>query len=746
MKIMNKLFIILFLVFTSASFAALFNDDVRISKRLSGSLGGTLTIDSTPQAVAPRGLMVKDSATSNKIKIWPFDSTSVAHADSSDTANYAAKAGYADTAAKAGTAYGFVHGVPVGTLLKSSGAASCTSSHVSESGDTTRVTYAPAVADTFYNSSLTGTRTFQTGCKAANGDCYFAKNQDVGNGEIHIQYSGAGALVNLSQANKYYNGLAAISNGDVYVSVYNDTIRKRTGGTGNFAATSLIGHWYDLSSYQDTLYALNADSAGYLVSIDPVAETMVRMGITPEYQFVKLAINSQGDFYLIRSGSYDIYKVTKGTSTAVAMGFTARQYSAIGIDSANTLYLGTTGAGAIYRQFGGAGSLTLFQAIGTPMTDFFYKSNGDVYATTTNKILLKSSENTKTIFHVTTGNSQFSGEVAVETTPVTTIGQYMMVKNSPTDHTIRAQAIQSIIDSSHAVVSDSATGADRLDGLHENAFADSNHTQTQSTVIGLTDSLAVKIGGSGTIGYLSKFTSSGAIGNSGIIDSGKVISTYDTTIMRPRNWNNKDYPNNYYQIGDQIDDSSSFFKMYSRGSTGWIKLQGRGGISLSTPGCFTDIDSVSIGSCEEGVAYINSAKRVTSLPSVNSTELGVLDGAGDTIVVVDSLFDGGTFRTASTATVYKIGRMVTVSFGDLLGTVTAGTNTYIKFGSNLPLPTYANLQPHVITNNGGQVKMGWLYGASTGLRTYRILNYDNSNLAAGNSGISSATWTFICTN
>ena len=244
------------------------------------------------------------------------------------------------------------------------------------------------------------------------------------------------------------------------------------------------------------------------------------------------------------------------------------------------------------------------------------------------------------------------------------------------------------------------------------------------------------------IGRITKIDSDSTLANSGIIDSGKVLSTYDTTIIRPRNWDDIAYPNNYFQIGSQVDDSSSFFKMYSRGSTGWIKLQGRGGIYLSTPGSFTNIDSVAIESCEEGAAYINSAKRITSLASVNSTELEVLDGAGDTFTVVDSLFDGGTFRTASTAAVYKIGRMVTVSFCNLTGTVTADTNTYIKFGGNLPASTDANsVQPHIITNNGGQVKMGWLYNA--GVRKYQVCNYDNSKLSAGTSGIKSATYTYI---
>ncbi|MFA5217253.1 hypothetical protein, partial [Sulfuricurvum sp.] len=172
----------------------------------------------------------------------------------------------------------------------------------------------------------------------------------------------------------------------------------------------------------------------------------------------------------------------------------------------------------------------------------------------------------------------------------------------------------------------------------------------------------------GTSKCLSMFNSDGAIINSGISDSGNVLSFLDSISIHLRNWSSG---TGYFLIGDQSIDSGSYFKMYNKVSGGNTVIQNKNGIGLLTPGSYVVAeDDFHTQYNEEGVAYVNGAKSLRTITAIDSNELKVLDGAVDTFTVVDSLFDGGTFRTASTAAVYKIGRMVTVSFCNLTGTVT----------------------------------------------------------------------------
>jgi hypothetical protein len=337
------------------------------------------------------------------------------------------------------TAHGFVHGVTTGVLLKSSGPSTCTNSHVSENGDTTKINYSSSTSDTFTNTGLTTTITFNGGCIAPNGDCYFFKNSDVGSGAIYIQYSGTGSLTNLSQGNRSYQGGASISNGDVYTAVYGGSreyIYKRTGGSGNFVATSLFGYWYDIASFSDTLYALNSDSSGYLVKIDPTTSTMIGIHVTPDYQYVKLCINTSGDITMIRAGTYDLYKLYYGTTMAIPLNQVNRSYSSIGIDSSNSVF--TSAGTTIYRQLFSSGDFVQFQSFSSIYPKkFFAKKNGDVYCLGTNSIWIKSNESSKRTFTVTGGNSNFGGTIDVENIPVSNAYQWILCKDGAPSNTIK---------------------------------------------------------------------------------------------------------------------------------------------------------------------------------------------------------------------------------------------------------------------------------------------------------------------
>ncbi|MDD5060666.1 MAG: hypothetical protein PHN44_00075 [Candidatus Marinimicrobia bacterium] len=924
---MSKLIFVLILF--SLSFGThTVRDSLLVTKSM--QVDSAFYVGKKPLATNPKYAATFDSA-GNLMKIWPIDSiqkdsvTYSVYSDTSDTALHtpdsvraahkADSSGKADTSRVSGTSYGFVHGVPAGILLKAKSASACTSSHVSENGDTVKITYTSAPGDTFYNSSLTGTSTFKSGCLASNGDCYFFRSQETSTGAVYIQYAGSGSLVNLSQPNRNYIGSAAISNGDVFTCVYGGSreyIYKRTGGSGNFNATSLFGYWYDMKSYLDTIYALNDDSSGTVVKIDPSTSTMTNMNITPDYQFVHIDIDDEGNIFLIRSGSYDIYKVVRGTSSAVAMGFTARSYLAMGIDTLNTLYLGTSTA--IYRQLGGSGGLSFFQTIGTPLTDFFNKSNGDVYGMTTHKILIKSNEQLQRIFNVSGGNSNFAGKVDIENTPTTTTATWVLGKNAAPDNEIKKIAIASFDSVSNAdsanylrhlndatidISIDSGTiRIVNLAGLPSGGTGDSclilkNGVPTivsassYRTMIGaatpqqISDSIAnmpigsgsnyfipkwsgvnpnvrtlvntsmlnigatlMNIGsassfqvintdtnesssniwfnnadtkyyagginltyhkiqndsgyshfeirsyssagkyltflrideqgglnlnhadyddtrvipamtvdngglnvadtiwtGIGTSKYLSMFNSDGAIINSGIIDSGNVLSTPETTTVHNRNW---DSNTGYFQVGTITGDSSSYFKMYNKVSGGNTVLRNKNGIGLLTPGSYVVAeDDFHTQYNEEGVAYVNGSKSVRSIIAIDSIKLKSLDSVYTVFEVVDSIFDGGTFRTAGIAYAYKTGRSVTVTIKELTGTVTTDTTTYVRFGSNFPDPlTGSFVEPSCVTYNGGQVKLGWMRYISA--RKYEILNYDNSNLSAGTSGIWSVSFTYIC--
>jgi hypothetical protein len=765
---------------------------------------------------------------------------------STDSTRASHKADRADSAGVSGTSYGFIHGVPAGVLLKAKSASACTSSHVSENGDTVKITYTSAPGDTFTNSGLTP-GVMYSGCSAPNGDCYFSVNYGVFAGDIFIQYAGAGVLNDLNQTHLTYKGMTSTSNGDVYACVWSGNLYKRTGGTGDFVSIGLSDYWYDITQFDDQLFAVDGDS---IYQIDPVSLVKTNLNQTVR-QYVKIHATKNGDIYVLVAGTQDIYRRAFGTSTFVALGQTNRAWTAISSDTSGNVYAASGGGYYnCYRQMGGVGDFVLFQPLNTSCYHYFSKINGDMYGLMSNRITIKTNEITDRIFNVSGGNSNFAGKVNIENTPTTTTAAWVLGKNAapdneikkidldtlrtvigaatpqqisdslankvigvgtryfmpvwsgtPTTHTLSnssllnlgsalmnigvASSMQLINTSEsesscnlifnnadtkyygggvyltyHKIQNDSGYShfeirsyssagkyltflrIDEQGGLNLNhADYDDTRSIPAMTVdnggIHINDTIWTDIG---TSKCLSMFNSDGAIINSGISDSGNVLSFLDSISIHLRNWSSG---TGYFLIGDQSIDSGSYFKMYNKVSGGNTVIQNKNGIGLLTPGSYVVAeDDFHTQYNEEGVAYVNGAKSLRTITAIDSNELKVLDGAVDTFTVVDSLFDGGTFRTASTVAVYKIGKMVTVSFCDLIGTVTADTNTYVKFGSNLPSATDANsVQPHIITNNGGQVKMGWLYNA--GARKYQVYNYDNSKLAAGTSGIKSATYTYI---
>ena len=90
------------LLFCTTDALQLFEDDVRVSKRRTGLLGGSLTVDSTPYAHSPRSFVVKDSTASNKFKEWDLDSFLVWLNDTLDidSSLYSERSGIADSATR----------------------------------------------------------------------------------------------------------------------------------------------------------------------------------------------------------------------------------------------------------------------------------------------------------------------------------------------------------------------------------------------------------------------------------------------------------------------------------------------------------------------------------------------------------------------------------------------------------------------------------------------------------------------
>ncbi|MDD5009027.1 MAG: hypothetical protein PHC68_11600 [Syntrophorhabdaceae bacterium] len=140
----------------AASVSALqtINDDLRVSKRFTGSLGGSLTVDSStvlkkrPTSTNLHTIAGWDSVgdTVKQMPIGSLTSDSVTHADHADTADVAFKALLT------------THGVTSGTVPKAATDSTFTNSHISENGDTTKIftpTYAPSV--TIYDDAPANT-------------------------------------------------------------------------------------------------------------------------------------------------------------------------------------------------------------------------------------------------------------------------------------------------------------------------------------------------------------------------------------------------------------------------------------------------------------------------------------------------------------------------------------------------------------------------------------------------------------
>lgn len=252
--------------------------------------------------------------------------------------------------------------------------------------------------------------------------------------------------------------------------------------------------------------------------------------------------------------------------------------------------------------------------------------------------------------------------------------------------------------------------------------------------------------GIGVSNYLSMFNSDGAIINSGIIDSGNIFSTPETTIIHNRNW---DVNNGYFMVGTITGDSSSYFKMYNKVSGGNTVLRNKNGIGFLTPGSYVVAeDDFHTQYNEEGAAYVNGAKSVRSITAVDSNELKSLDSSQTVKTIPCSLFDGTTYRAVVNASIYRIGKSVTVHIPELTGTITASTLASIRIGPGVPPHnTYNNiLEPFVMAVSNSVIKSGYLLydGLSGGTERFTIYPYVGSYLDAGSGGIRSATFTYIC--
>jgi hypothetical protein len=324
--------------------------------------------------------------------------------------------------------------VAAGTLIKSGTDSTAAPSHVIENGDTTKVTYAPAVSDTFINSGLSSAY-WSSGCVVPNGNCYFFGEAGLGNYDVYMQTGGTSTLVDLNQTHTQWLGSTGNTNGDVYVASYNVNnskyyVQKRTGGSGNFAIIdSNKSIQFLTSSPSGVIYGMGVNDTLYTC---PLAGTSFT-----KYLYIhngrRIHCTKNGDLY-VDAGT--LYKIPYGGSSLiqVAPPF-ANTVNCIGSDTSGNVFVSLQISFKTYRQIGGVGNFLLFQTHSALVAGFIGKINGDVYALKYQQLLIKTSESVKTILKVFGGNTELEGKLTIENTPVSTLTRLLGKKAAP-DNTV----------------------------------------------------------------------------------------------------------------------------------------------------------------------------------------------------------------------------------------------------------------------------------------------------------------------
>jgi hypothetical protein len=357
---------------------------------------------------------------------------------------------WADSANVAKKALLTVHGVTAGTLPKAATDSTFTNSHVSENGDTTKVSYVGAVGDTFVNTGTTAASTIYSGTVAPNGDCYFFVGYE--SPRFSIQVGGTGALSTVTPMT-YGTSMPAMTadpSGNVYGFRYASGagawVYRRTGGVGNFdTITGTRKQWRAASCDKNgVLYASTYGDTIYTSSDQGVTWAFFQKIIDSEF-FSNVA--PDGTLYLIGGDDFspDIYRKTPEQTQFYAMGlWTVSWWGAIGVDTSGVIYLSSSTADGVYRSSDGLTTIGKIQ--NTTFSTLMPKINGTVYGCRINQIWVKSSESIKTVFAVHGGNALLSGKTTIENTPTATNPAWLLGKHAAPDNEVKKIPLSTVTD------------------------------------------------------------------------------------------------------------------------------------------------------------------------------------------------------------------------------------------------------------------------------------------------------------
>jgi hypothetical protein len=257
------------------------------------------------------------------------------------------------------------------------------------------------------------------------------------------------SFTSLNQIIRYYSGMASTPNGDVYACVYQGSIYKRTGGTGDFVGLgTTVRDWYTMSgapngdvyacTYPGKIYIRENGSSSFVVLPNQTIENwtgitvapngdvyactfggdiykrtggigdFVALGQTSRYWY-GMASTPNGDVYACENAG-DIYKQTDGTGNFIALGQTIRNWAGMSGAPNGDVYT-CENIGDIYKRTGGTGNFVELNEIHRAWFGITVAPNGDVYACT---------------FELGTGN------IYIQLAPVIIIPQYFKVLNIPT--------------------------------------------------------------------------------------------------------------------------------------------------------------------------------------------------------------------------------------------------------------------------------------------------------------------------
>jgi len=173
-----------------------------------------------------------------------------------------------------------------------------------------------------------------------------------------MQTNGAGDFADLSQTTRYWMGMCAAPNGNIYACVGAGDIYMQTAGAGNFAALSQTSRsWYGMCAAPNgNIYAVDYNGDIYMQTAG--AGNFIALSQTSR-KWTGIAAAPNGDIYAVvgDSGaeSGDIYRQTAGTGDFVALGKASRAWAGITVDLNGNIYLSSwTEANDIYKLPGSA--------------------------------------------------------------------------------------------------------------------------------------------------------------------------------------------------------------------------------------------------------------------------------------------------------------------------------------------------------------------------------------------------------